>query len=186
MTPEAFREGLYELGASASSIAADPGGASWLDDELRRAAAADPACAEVLEEYVEFELAGFSELTPKDRTFSARVARTAEASLPVARRRVLRRAAILAAFHGLAIAVAVLWFMGAPTEPAAIASSASVDVTVGDGANLGAAVQQLREAAHGAIADSRDLGSSLGWLTLAAVAFLLLRNPAGLSRWSRG
>lgn len=166
MSPEAFREALLDLAPSTQQLARDPTGRSWLPAQLLEASA-QPACAAVLTEYVEFALDGFSHVTPADRTFAARVRQRAEAWLPPARRHLLRRAAILAAFHALAIAVAVWWLQSS-----------------GVGGSEASAMSSLREAAHAAVADSRDLASSLGWLSVAVVVFLMLRTPT-VGRWSR-
>lgn len=166
MTEEAFRNALFELTPDPERIAADPSGSSWLPPTLREASR-DPVCAAVLAEYVNFELDGFEPLPVADRTFAARVRQRAEAWLPPARRHLIRRTAILAAFHALALVVVVWWWQSGTWAGSEAGITAS-----------------LRETAHAALADSRELASSLGWLTVAAVVFLVLRTPTS-GRWLR-
>lgn len=187
---DAFRLALTELAPSRSALLTDPEGAGWLPPSLHQKALDDPACAAVLAEYVEYELDGFRELVPVDRTFGARAVARAVGSFGGARGApAFRRSVVLGLAYALALGVALLALglgadlgveMGA-NGAGAVDASAATEASAG----LAASASQLRGSLHDWVASSRPSLGSLGWMAAAVAAFLLLRAPIGprLAQW---
>lgn len=172
MNVDAFRERLFDLEVDPAAIAADPTGRAWLPSELQEAAASDRECAEALAEFVAFELDGFAELAPKDRTFVSRVAREAARRCPTARRVGPHRTYILLAAHALAAVVAMLVIFGGSWSWAGDGgASVSFDLDLGGG------VERLRAGVHDSLGASREVFASLGWVTMVGAIWLFARTP---------
>lgn len=144
-----MQELLADLDVEPAALRSDPRGEHWLPEPARVLADADPDCARAVRSFVQHERALFEQAeVGGDPFFTARVLQCLPAPLRFTGLRPAGRAALLALFHVMALAVAYAVFTWA---------------TPG-------LLQPVAEHAHDWLELGTDATGLLGLLTLALVA----------------